>query len=494
MMDDKERLTDTESSDGRSAAAPEEQPSAPAASLLKRRKTRTVFYISVVAVALAVFAASVSTSLKSVLGGLIDILAPLIVGIVIAYLCDPILEFFEYRIFRRMKKGGLRRGLSLFLTLLTVLGIFAMIGVLIIPQLYQSITSLFKNSDKHIGELLGWLQSIIERLPGNLEQYVDISNQEKFTAFIEKIFGSAENALSGVLADIQKLLADGDIVAILWKFFSGMFTAFKNLFLGLFIAFYILASKEKRVAQIKKFRRAMFSESTNARIDEASELADRTFGGFIFGKILDSLVIGILSFVLLTIFNVSPYNILIASLIGVANIIPVFGPIIGAIPAFFIVLISSPGKAFIFLLLVLIIQQLDGNVIAPKILGDNTGISSLCVIIAISVCGSLWGIPGMILGVPIFAMVIEIFKRWMELRLEAKGVPTDTLAYYPTNTAINAEEDVYYEHAHLLYRYEHSKLKPKVDRLKTKLFDRPARTGKSAEPDSSSTDHKTDRD
>ena len=186
---------------------------------------------------------------------------------------------------------------------------------------------------------------------------------------------------------------------------------------------------EKRMAQIRKFRKAMFSKKTDDRIEEVVTLADKTFGGFIFGKILDSLVIGILTFVMLAIFDVSPYNLLIATFVGITNVIPVFGPFIGAIPSFFIVLISNPEKAFLFLVLILIIQQLDGNIIGPKILGDNTGVSSLCVIIAIAICSTLWGVMGMIIGVPIFAVVIELIKRMLEKRLIAKGEPTDTLEY-----------------------------------------------------------------
>jgi hypothetical protein len=176
-------------------------------------------------------------------------------------------------------------------------------------------------------------------------------------------------------------------------------------------------------------------------------------------------VIGILTFLLLTIFEISPYNLLIAAFVGVTNVIPVFGPFIGAIPSFFIVLISNPSKAFLFLILILIIQQIDGNIIGPKILGDNTGVSSLCVIIAIVICGSLWGIAGMLVGVPIFAVIIELGKRAIEEKLRAQGKETDTTHYYRKSAVGNAEEEVYYEHAHWKYKYDHSKIKPHVDKL-----------------------------
>lgn len=442
----------------------------------KKRSKTAVFYITISLIALLVFAVSVSDSISSVLRKLMSILSPLIIGAVIAYLCDPILEFYEYRIFRKIPKGGLRRGLSLLCTFITALGIVAMVGILIIPQLYESITDLFNNSDKYISNLLVWLRGLLEKLPGGLEEYVDPDEPQKIAELIAKLFGSAEDALSGILAQVQQLITKGDLGGKVWSFLLGLFNAFKNLFIGVFIAFYILSSKKKRVAQIRKFRRAVLSEKADRRLEEIVQLTDHTFGGFIFGKILDSLVIGTLTFVILTIFSISKYNILIATFIGVTNIIPVFGPIIGAIPSFFIVLISSPSKALLFLLLVLIIQQLDGNIIGPKILGDNTGISSLCVIVAISVCGTMWGVPGMLIGVPVFAVVIEIFKRLMEGRLAAKDLPTDTLHYYPADAIGNAEQDIYYEHASLLYKYRHSKFKPAVDRMRTAFFGSSARS------------------
>ncbi len=423
---------------------------------------QTVFWICIATAATLVFCISVIEPLARALRFILSVLSPILIGVVIAYLCDPILEFFEYRVFRNLPRGGIRRGISLLCTLLTAIAILGLIGVMIIPQLYQSITSLFDNSNQHIGDLLLWVQSFIDKLPVEL----DISSPEKLEKFLVNAFGSAENALSQILSFMQGVVKMESLAGGIWQFLKTLFTGFTNVFLGIFIAFYILASKEKRVAQIQKFRRAVLSERSNSYLDELTSLADHTFGGFIFGKLVDSAVIGILTFVLLTIFNISEYNVLIAAFVGITNVIPVFGPFIGAIPSFFIVLISSPSKAFLFLILILIIQQLDGNIIGPKILGDNTGISSLCVIIAISVCSALWGVAGMLIGVPLFAMIIELVRRMLEHRLAKQGKPTETLAYYPADAVGNAEKDIYYEHAHLLYHYRRSKLKPIVDRIR----------------------------
>ncbi len=422
----------------------------------------TVFYVVIAAVAVGVFAISLMDPLAFVLKQFLSILSPVIIGCVIAYLCDPILEFFEYRIFRRMKRGGLRRGLSLLCTVITALSVVILIALTIIPQLYRSLTDLIQNFPTHLGQLEAWLEKAVSRLPGEWDV-------EAVIRLLNRIFVSTEDSVADAFDWVQ-FLTGGDIGTKLWTFLVSFFSSFMDVFVGIFIAFYILASKEKRIAQIRKFRRAVFNDSYNKNIDDFLGLTDRTFGGFVFGKILDSMVIGILTFVLLTIFDISEYNILIASFIGITNIIPVFGPFIGAVPSFLIVLISSPSKAFLFLILVLIIQQIDSNIIAPKILGDNAGISSLCVIVAIAICGSLWGVSGILLGVPLFAVVIEIIKRYLERRLQAKGAPTDTTAYYPDDAVGDAEADVYYEHASLRYKYEHSRAKVKIDRLRTKLL------------------------
>ena len=450
-----------------------------------KRSKRSVFYVTATVIALTLFAAAVMDPLVSVLRYIFSVLSPLIIGGVIAYLCDPILELFEYRVFGRMKKGNLRRGLALLCTVITAFGIVALVFAMMIPQLVRSLTELFNNYESYLNSFLSWLQNILNSITANLHvEIVDISDVDKLMVFLEDAFGSAENAFSKVLAELQKFADDGNLLEKTWSVLLELFNTFKNVFIGIFIAFYFLASKEKRAAQFRKFRKAMFSKKTDERIEEILTLTDKTFGGFIYGKILDSIVIGILTFVLLSIFEVSPYNLLIATFVGITNVIPVFGPFIGAIPTFFIVLISSPDKAFLFLLLILIIQQLDGNVIGPKILGDNCGVSSLCVIIAIAICSTLWGVAGMIIGVPIFAVVIELVRRILENRLAAKGEPTDTMKYYPSDAVGNAEKDLYYEHSSLRYSYEHSKLKPLVDKVRNGFLSHLGRQAKPKDPPS----------
>lgn len=392
--------------------------------------------------------------------------APVIYGAIIAYLCDPILKFYEFKVFRKMKKGGARRGLSLFLAVVTVFVILALIILMMVPQLIESITQLVKNYKSYLDRLLMVLNGIVSKITANLPIDVDISSTDRLIEMLNQMYGSVDEFITQEI--LPKINANA-IVGTGWEMLVGVVKAFKDIILGLFIAFYILGSKEKRTAQLNKFRRAMFTDEQNRKLGNFVGLVDKSFGGFIYGKLIDSLIIGVLTFLLLTILDVSPYNLLIATFIGVTNIIPVFGPFIGAIPSFLIVLISNPSKAILFVILIIIIQQLDGNVIGPKILGDNTGVSSLAVIIAITICGSLWGITGMLIGVPLFAVAIEMVKQMLERRLAAKGAPTDTLAYYPADALGNAEQDLYYEHSGLRYKYEHSRLKPRIDKLTASL-------------------------
>jgi predicted PurR-regulated permease PerM len=455
----------------------------------KKYVKRTAFFITASVIFLILFAAAVMDPLVSFLRYVINLLAPLFIGGVIAYLCDPILKTYEYRVFKRMKKGDLRRGISLFFTVITAFGIVALVLLMMVPQLLASINELMSNYEVYVNRFLGWLQGVLDSATANLPvNVVDISTIEKLTEYLSQMFGNFESSYTAIFEQLTQILAEENVIEKLWGLLLTLFNSIKNLFIGLFIAFYILASKEKRIAQVRKFRRAMFKEKTNGKLEEIIALTHKTFGGFIYGKILDSLVIGILTFVLLTIFEISPYNLLIATFVGITNIIPVFGPFIGAIPSFFVVLISNPGKGLLFLVLILIIQQLDGNIIGPKILGDNTGVSSLCVIIAIAICSTLWGVVGMIIGVPIFAVVIELVKRILEDKLRAKGEPTDTQAYYPADAVGDPERDVHYEHAALFYKYSRSKFKQRVDRVREGVLKHLGRQDHSV-PDEDSGEH-----
>ena len=427
------------------------------------------------------------------------VLSPVFIGCIIAYLCNPILKFYEYVLFRKLGRGNLRLFISLLCTFLTAVGFLSIIVILIIPDLANSINQLIINYETYLNGLLGFIQSIIDKLPADWGSNIDISDMQKLTAFIEDMFGNAESIMEKLFNFLQKFVIDGDVIGNVWEFVTRLFSTFVDIILGIFIAFYILASKEKRVAQIRKFRAAYLSEKQESKLSEIITLVDKTFGGFFKGVMVDAIVVGVLMYIALSIFNVSEYNLLIATICALTNIIPVFGPIIGAVPSGLIILFTNPDKIIFFIVLVLLIQQLDGNILVPLIQGNNTGISSLSVLISITVMGGFFKIPGMILGVPIFAVIIELCKRAIEDKLRKQEKDTDTTHYYRTGAIGNAEEEVYYEHAHWKYKYDHSRLKVYVDKAmatlarlrKQKDTDPPCPPSDGADSDPSDTDGDT---
>ena len=219
-------------------------------------------------------------------------------------------------------------------------------------------------------------------------------------------------------------LLSGNTILLLFEYIEDAFFVITDIIFGLFISIYLLAGKERIYAQVMRTRKALFNQRINERITRVCDIADRSFGGFLRGKILDSTIVGVLVYIIISIMEV-PYALLIAVLIGITDIVPVVGPFIGVIPSAVIILLTNPIKVIPFLLCILIVQQIDGNIIAPKILGENTGVSSLCVMIAITVMGAIWGLAGMVLGVPFFATIIELTNEFLNKRLQKKGLPTE---------------------------------------------------------------------
>ena len=455
---------------------------------------RALFFGILAIIFVGIFVLINLPSVSSFINGLGNLLSPVIIGCVIAYLCNPFLEFYEYRVLRRMSKTGIRRGLSLFLAIMTMVGVIALLLVMIIPELINSIMDLATNYETLLDGLLNAVTGMINDIAQKFELENDvIQDAEQLKNMLFSFLGEGDDLMDKIINFINEKNVVGGAINVVGAVVSTVF----DIILGIFIALYILSSKEKRIAQIRKFRKAMFSDKQNGKITEITKLVSHTFSGYVFGVLIDALVVGVMVFVLLSIFEISKYNLLIAALCAVTNIIPVFGPFIGAIPSAFIVLISNPNdlsKFFLFILLILIIQQVDGNLLLPKIQGDNTGISSLAVLVAITIAGGQWGVLGMVVGVPICAVIIELVKRFLDNKLEAMGEPTDTVAYYPKDALGNAEKDVHYEHAGLLYRYEHSSFKPKFEKFKAKFFRILGYKGKSDKKSGSGKDNASETD
>ena len=375
--------------------------------------------------------------INSWLSSLMKILRPVLIGLVIAYLCNPFFRFFEKNVFCKLNPSALRRSVSLVFTYLSVLLILLLLMAMILPQLANSIGELIKNYESYSASALAEANKGIDKLNGIIAQ---ASQTENAIPHLESaaIMDWFMNWIRSI--DVQSLATSEDVLAPITNTLSNAFSAATDAIFGLFISIYLLSTKEKRYRQIMKLRNALFSDHFNGRISKLCEIADRSFGKFLEGKIIDSLIIGVLAYIVTSILDI-PYAILVATFIGITNVIPVIGPFIGAIPTAFIILLADSSKVIPFLIVVLVLQQIDGNIIGPKILGNNTGVSSLCVMISIATMTSLWGLAGALLAVPIFATVLELSDLYVEERLQKKGLPSSLEAYYAAGVDVEAFKD-----------------------------------------------------
>ncbi len=340
-----------------------------------------------------------------------NVFKPITYALIIAYLLNSIEKRFHQLFvkgYAKAKKPHPRmcKVFSILSTYILVLLFVVGFSFLVIPQLVESGSDLSKQ--------------ILRFYNDKLLPFVRDSHYEQFLPWlsfetIEKYFTDAANFMLEMIPHITSMLSN---IAI----------EFKNILLGVFISIYFLAGKDTFLRQAKKITFALLSKThAENTIDYASRV-DNAFGCFIRGKLLDSLIIGVLCFVAMTIFRM-PYAMLISVIVGITNVIPIFGPFIGAIPSAFIIFIKSPITAFWFLVMVFVLQQLDGNYIGPKVLGDATGLSATWILISLTIMGSLYGIVGMLIAIPIFSLIYEAIKAFTEKRLEKKGLPTGTENY-----------------------------------------------------------------
>lgn len=358
------------------------------------------------------------------LGSVVFLLRPLIIGLVLSYLLNPFFRFFERKLFEKIQPFKLRRALALIFSYLMLFLIFFVLIMLIVPQLLESILYFIDNHETYLRETSVHINSLI----GFVNKQFTEAGESPLIPYLgpETLHNAVSDFLQSINVDKQSLMGflTSDNIFTIINIASNIVSLIADILFGFFISIYFLSTKEKRYAQVMRLRRALFSDETNAQITRFCGIADRSFGGFLEGKLIDSAIIGVLVYIALSIFQV-PYAILIATIVGITDIVPVIGPFIGVIPSAVIILLTDPPKIIPFLICILVIQQIDGNIIAPKILGENTGVSSLCVIIAITTMGALWGLVGMVLGVPLFATVLELSDTYLEKRLQKKGIATE---------------------------------------------------------------------
>ncbi len=408
----------------------------------KKNGNRKLLYAVVVYVLIfaAVFLISNIKAVNTWISYVLAVLRPVIIGLVLAYVSNPFLNFFEKRLLSNIRYPYLRRTLAMILTLLLLLLFLSVIILLIVPQLVSSMQDFITNFDSNLSRLVDPVNHLIEQINDHLPRQEDGSG---FFALVDddRITEAVSNLWEYLVYLAQEEIGFSSINRLL-DILSSAASGLTNVIFGVFLSVYLLFSKEKRYAQIMRFRRAFIKDTVNERITRVCTVADRSFGGFIRGKVLDSLIVGILTYVACVIFRI-PYALLVAAIVGVTDFIPVIGPFIGGIPTAIIILIADPIKVIFFVISLIVIQQIDGNIIAPKILGENTGVSSLCVLVSIILMGGLWGIPGMIIGVPLFATVLELVDFWLEKRLEARGLPNEIENYYSPDMVARKTETAF---------------------------------------------------
>lgn len=353
---------------------------------------------------------------------LMQILQPIIMGFIVAYLINPIMMFLERYLYlylhprmkneKKAKKTA--RSLGTVGALLFLLLIIFLLLNMVIPELIKSIQNMMVNLPSETREFTDWAEKFLEGdsplaqllgtdLAGVLNYANDVFQKQVFPQINSHLLSITSSAINAV---------------------KGLF----NFVIGLIIAVYLLTGKETFIGQAKKTLYAILPAEYGNRVIQMMRISNKMFGGFISGKILDSFIIGVLCYLGLLILRM-PYSLLVAVIVGVTNVVPFFGPYVGAVPSVILIALAEPVKGLYFLIFILVLQQVDGNIIGPKILGDSTGLSSFWVIFAILVGGGLFGFMGMLLGVPAFAVIYHLIRETIHFILQKKNLPPDTEDY-----------------------------------------------------------------
>lgn len=350
-------------------------------------------------------------------------LMPVYIGLVIAFLLSPLVNRLDrfvtiplyMKVMKKEEKARkLARSTSVTIVLISFLVVLWSLVMMVIPEVVRSIKSLADSMPAYYHNIMQWIAKTFERYPETEEYAQNLSAMmyhKMITWLQDTILPNSNKWLS--------IVTDG-VVNVL--------SVLMNFLIGLIVSVYLLCGKENFLAQAKKILCAIFPRKWASEIMGVLSETNVLFAKFLSGKIIDSLIIGILAFIILTIAKI-PYALLVSVIVGVTNIIPFFGPYIGAIPSAILVFIANPMKGIVFLIIIIVLQQFDGNILGPMILGDSTGLKSFWILFSILLFGSLFGLLGMICAVPVFAMIYRLVNRWCVYRLQQKGIPSETKYY-----------------------------------------------------------------
>lgn len=356
-------------------------------------------------------------------GGVISLifksLRPITYGLILAYILNPLLNMIEkgfvYPFMKKVFKKNTKRlknsarVLSIIFTwTIACLLILALVDF-VVPEIAKSIESLIASLPEYTNKTLSWGEDILKKNPMILD-------------YLEKSISGFSTNLSDVAKRIEDILPNiNSLILGVSSGLYGMVTAILNIIIGIIVSVYILKDKEKFVAQIKRLFYSTMSFKKANNVIALCRLTHDKFGNFITGKIFDSIIIGILCFIILTIFAI-PYTALVSVIVGVTNVIPFFGPFIGAIPSALLILLVDPIKCITFIAIIIVLQQFDGNILGPKILGSTTGVSSFWVMFSILVGSGLFGVWGMVCAVPLFAVIYTLLNDGCHRALKKKGI------------------------------------------------------------------------
>ncbi len=346
---------------------------------------------------------------------------PIIIGLVLAYILNPVMKFlenllltfFEARCKTKEQAAKWARAIAIAGSIIFLLVILTLLIWAVAPALVTSVAGL------------------IDTMPDSVNKFIQTIQKGRFGKF--KVTERLGEFLTSLTDELEKWVTTliPQAKTYIVQFTSGVISVVRgvlNFIIGIIVAIYVLMIKERLIGQMKKMVYAVFKPAAGNIILETMHKADEIFGGFIIGKIVDSAIIGVICYIGCSILRI-PDALLVSVIIGVTNIIPAFGPFIGAVPAVFLVIIQSPWHALYLVIFIIILQQVDGNIIGPKILGSSTGLTSFWVMFAILIGGGMFGFLGMLLGVPVFAMIYYIIRRLVNHSIRKKHMPVETDAY-----------------------------------------------------------------
>lgn len=358
---------------------------------------------------------------------ILKVLMPIIIGAAMAYILLPVynaLMKVTKKLFLKVlsPENAVKaaKGISTLLSLSLLIATLTVMLIMAIPQVVESLVNIANGLPANIQNLTNFTEKLLKNNPQIYNTVVDWLNQ-----FEGNVMNMIKEYLLPVTNQLLTSVTSGVISALSFML---------NIGIGLIVCVYVLVSKETFCAQGKKFIYSRFKAEPANRFIEDMRVIHKIFSGFISGKILDSFIIGVITVIVLSIMGM-PYAVMISILVGVTNIIPFFGPILGAVPSALIILTVDPVKCLYFIIYVFIIQQVDGNILGPKILGNSTGLPSFWVLFAILICGGLFGLAGMLLGVPVFAAIYFFMGRWVNESLQRRGFESDTRLYYGLHDA-----------------------------------------------------------